>query len=219
MCGRFGVANYEILPKRFDVISEQVMQLTLEPSYNIAPTTTVATVVRHSPNSLELMGWGFMPGWAKDKKGVRELINAKAEGLATSKTFKKAFQFQRCIIPASFFFEWQKGQSGKTPFCIKVKGEEIFGFAGLWFEVEGGHGCVIITTAPNELMEPIHNRMPAILRREDEDRWLDPDQTEPEILVEMLRPYPAGEMEAYPVSTAVNSPRNKSAEIIKPIRS
>jgi putative SOS response-associated peptidase YedK len=217
MCGRFGVANYEILPKRFAVISEQIQQLTLEPSYNIAPTTTVATIVRHSPNSLDLMRWGFMPGWAKDKKGVRELINAKAEGLSTSKTFKKAFQFQRCIIPASFFFEWQKGESGKTPYCIKVKGEEVFGFAGLYFEVDGEHHCVIITTAPNDLMEPIHNRMPAILRREDEDRWLNPDQTEPEILLPMLESFPAELMEAYPVSTAVNSPRNKSAEVIRAV--
>jgi putative SOS response-associated peptidase YedK len=215
VCGRFGVANYEILPQRFDVISEQVKQLTLEPSYNIAPTNIVATIVRHSPNSLELMRWGFMPHWGKDKKGVRELINAKAEGLATSRTFKKAFQFQRCIIPASFFFEWQKGESGKTPYCIKPTGEEVFGFAGLWFEMDSGHSCVIITTAPNSLMEPIHSRMPAILRRADEDRWLDPDETEPENLGEMLRPYPAREMEAYPISTAVNSPRNKGAEIIK----
>ena len=217
MCGRFGVANYEILPKRFDLIGEQVQQLTLEPSYNIAPTTTVATIVRHSPNALELMRWGFMPGWAKEKKGMQELINAKAEGLATSKTFRKAFQFQRCIIPASFFFEWQKGKSGKTPYCITVKDEELFGFAGLWFEGDDGHSCVIITTAPNALMEPIHNRMPAILRREDENRWLDPDQTEPEILGEMLRHYPAAEMEAYAVSTAVNSPRNKGSEIINPV--
>jgi putative SOS response-associated peptidase YedK len=217
MCGRFGLANYEILPKRFDVISEQIQQLTLEPSYNIAPTTTVATIVRHSPNSLELMRWGFLPHWAKDKKGVRELINAKAEGLATSKTFKKAFQFQRCIIPASFFFEWRKGESGKTPYCIKVKGEEVFGFAGLYFEAEGGHSCVIITTAPNELMEPIHNRMPAILGREDEDGWLDPDQSEPEILLPMLESFPAELMEAYPVSPAVNSPRNQSAEVIRPV--
>jgi putative SOS response-associated peptidase YedK len=217
MCGRFGLANYEILPKRFDVISEQIQQLTLEPSYNSAPTTTVATIVRHSPNSLELMRWGFLPHWAKDKKGVRELINAKAEGLATSKTFKKAFQFQRCIIPASFFFEWRKGESGKTPYCIKVKGEEVFGFAGLYFEAEGGHSCVIITTAPNELMEPIHNRMPAILGREDEDGWLDPDQSEPEILLPMLESFPAELMEAYPVSPAVNSPRNQSAEVIRPV--
>jgi putative SOS response-associated peptidase YedK len=215
MCGRFGVANYEKVSERFDGIGEQLKQLTLEPNNNITPTTTVATIIRHSPNSLELMRWGFMPEWAKDKKGMRELINAKAEGLATSKTFKKAFQFQRCIIPASFFFEWQKGESGKTPHCIRVKGEEVFGFAGLYFEVDGGHSCVIITTAPNSLMEPIHNRMPAILRREDEDRWLDPDQTEPEILLPMLESFTAELMEAYPVSTAVNSPRNKGPEIIR----
>ena len=215
MCGRYGFTypSKKYLEERFD-LSEI---FDLDNSYNVAPTQTMPVVERHSPNSLHLRQWGIQPAWSK-----MFLINAQASKLSTSKVWSKAFRESRCIIPASYFYEWKRLDDGKQPFLIRLKNNEMMGFAGLVVTYkdntgEEKEGFVIITTEPNELMEKIHNRMPVILRRSDEEEWLNPDITESEKLEKFLNPYPAQEMEAYPISSQVNSPKNNYPEITNPL--
>jgi putative SOS response-associated peptidase YedK len=219
MCGRYGFESGQPeLMTRFqlETVSEQ-----LPMSFNVAPGMIMPVVISQSPNHLELMAWGFLPRWAKDPNEVPRPINARAETVATSRMFDGAFRSQRCLVPARGFYEWQQTGSGKQPYWIQLQGGELLAFAGLWeaWSDRQGRGLrtyTIITTEPNERMAPIHNRMPAILRREDEALWLNPDETERERLQPLLRPYPASQMEAWPVSRAVNNPQNDSAELIQP---
>lgn len=217
MCGRYGFTygeSREFL-NRWDI---ERYEFDLRDNWNVAPTQEMPVIERHSPNSVHIRKWGYKPGWA-----TMFLINAQAEKLATSKTWSKAFRESRCIIPANYFFEWKKLSDGKQPYLIQLKNHEMFGFAGLLLTYHDENkkeqqGFVIITTTPNKLMEDIHTRMPVILRKEDEDEWLDPDNIEPEKLMKLLNPYPADEMEAYPVSSLVNKPANNFPEIRKPIK-
>jgi putative SOS response-associated peptidase YedK len=221
MCGRYGIQSSEReLLSRFDLekIAEQIPM-----SFNVAPGATMPVVVKQSPNSLELMRWGLVPRWAKDLDHGLKTINARAETVAEKPMYRKLLGSQRCLVPASGFYEWQKTPKGKQPYWIRLQSGELFAFAGLWdtwHDPEGGelHTYTIITCAPNALMEPIHNRMPVILRRDDEEAWLDPDTVESERLLLLLRPYAAAEMEAWPVSRAVNNPRADSPNLTSPIR-
>lgn len=213
MCGRYGFTDPDLFYDRFDI---EVHLAELRDNYNVAPTQEMPVVERHSPNSAHIRYWGFKPGWSP-----KVLINAQAEKLATSKAWSKAFRESRCIVPASYFFEWQRLEEGKQPFLIKLKNEKMFGFAGLLLTYHDENkkeqtGFVIITTTPNKTMEKIHNRMPVILRKEDEDTWLNPDETDPDRLMKLLNPYPDEEMEAFPVSSLVNKPANNFPEITKP---
>jgi putative SOS response-associated peptidase YedK len=180
---------------------------------------TMPVVVSQSPNHLELMEWGLLPRWSKDPKATRRPINARAETVAERLMFRNALRSQRCLVPASGFYEWRQTPSGKQPYWIRLGGGELFAFAGLWESWHDRHGeeirtYTIITTAPNELMVLIHNRMPVILTSEGEELWLNPDETEVDRLLPLLRPYAAREMEAWPVATAVNNPRNDSRELV-----
>lgn len=166
-------------------------------------------VHKNSPQIGEFLPFGFEASW---KPGM-QIFNAKSETVAELRTFSKLFRESRCLIPASFFFEWQKTTEGKQPFCIRLKDEDMFSFAGIYRPDEG---FVIITTKPNSLMEPIHNRMPCILTKKDEDIWLNPDSTEDE-LMPLLEPFPASHMEAYQVSKLVNSASGQGKEVIKPL--
>lgn len=208
MCGRYGT----ISPKDEVEVWERY-QLSNKPeintTYNLAPTMKGFVVHRNSPNIGEYLSFGIEASW---KPGMR-LINAKSETVAELRTFSKMFRETRCLIPASFFFEWQKLEDGKQPFCFKVKGEDLFSFAGIY---KPGEGFVILTTKPNTIMEPIHNRMPCILTQSDEELWLDPE-ARPEKLMELLDPFPANHMEMFAVSDLVNSPRNQNIAVIKPI--
>ncbi len=215
MCGRYGFTDTRDIYNRFDAERED---FDLHENYNVAPTQEMPVVERHSPNSVYIRKWGFKPGWAN-----MFLINAQAEKLATSKTWSKAFRESRCIIPANYFFEWKKLSDGKQPYLIQLKNKELFGFAGLLMTYHDDkkvehQGFVIITTTPNKLMGDIHNRMPVILRKEDEDEWLNPDNVESEKLMKLLNPYPTEDMEAYPVSSLVNKPANNFPEILKPFK-
>jgi len=216
MCGRYGLISSEKeIVDRFDI---QNSDFDLKENYNTAPTQKMPIVERHSPNSLHILTWGFQPGWSP-----KILINAQAEKLAQSNVWKKAFAERRCIVPADYFFEWKRTSDGKQPFLIRLKNKSMMGFAGIVIEHKGKdgkieEGFVIITTAPNGLMESIHNRMPAILRKEDEEEWLNPDNIEPEKLQKMLEPISEKDMEAYEVSSIVNSPKNNSKEIISPLK-
>jgi len=214
MCGRYGLISGEKeISKRFEI---KEFKAEYRKNYNIAPTQKMPIVVRQSPNSIKLEYWGFTLGWSN-----KILINAQAEKLAVSRVWKKAFLESRCIVPADYFFEWKKTTEGKKPYLIRLKNQKLMGFAGLilsYIDDKGKdrQGFVIITTKPNSLMKKIHNRMPVILRIEDEDEWLNPDNSEIELLEKMLLPISSDEMQCYEINTLVNSPKNNSEKILQP---
>jgi len=151
------------------------------------------------------------------------MINAKAETLTEKRTYIKPLSYQRCLIPASGFFEWQKTDQGKVPYLFYIPDRPVFCFAGLYVirkdsEDHELRSFTIITTTPNKLVEPIHDRMPVILSKEEEKIWLNPDFTEADQLLPLLDPYPVSEMEKHEVSTDVNSTRNNSPELIQPLK-
>lgn len=219
MCGRYAVPDPGAIPIRFQGTR---VGYDLMSRYNAAPSENLPVIVNDSEKHVELMRWGLVPSWAKDMRIGYKMINARAETLQEKPTFRKSLSFKRCIIPAGGFFEWKKFGKEKIPYYFFLKNHHMFGFAGLYDEWRDKEGrelktYTIITTEPNKLLEPIHNRMPAILEKQDEDTWLNPDETEPTRLVKLLHPYPAGEMEAYPVSRLVNSPGNDTKEVIEPV--
>jgi putative SOS response-associated peptidase YedK len=188
MCGRYVLADIAALAERFDVTVDPT---TTTPRYNVAPTQSVPVVVKQSPNRLVLMRWGLVPSWSKDGKTDQLLINARAETLAQKRTFSKLLSSQRCLVPASGFYEWQKTGSEKIPHYISLQDESLLAFAGLydrWTDAQGTEifSYTIITTEPNTLMAPIHNRMPAILHRDEEAFWLNPDETEASRLLQRV---------------------------------
>ncbi|MCX7853872.1 MAG: SOS response-associated peptidase [Caldilineales bacterium] len=223
MCGRFTLtASGDELASLFDL--EQAPNL--EPRYNIAPTQPVAVVRLDREGrrrEFTLMRWGLIPSWAKDIHIGNRLINARAETLTEKPAFRTAFRRRRCLIPANGFYEWQKPTAGrKQPYFIGLPDRRPFAFAGLWEHWEGADGsvldsCAIITTAANERVRVLHDRMPVILERTDFGDWLDPTTT-PDRLFHLLRPYPF-EMLIYPVSTLVNAPENDRPECIVPLAS
>ena len=218
MCGRYTLRTpVETLVERFE-INEYPSSIT--PSYNIAPSQGVAAVIaENGKRKLEMLHWGLIPSWAKDPEVGNKMINARAETVAEKPSYRKAFKERRCLILADGFYEWQKTDSGKQPFYIRMEDESPFAFAGLWESWQNGReirSCTIITTSPNEVAAQVHNRMPVILHPEDYEIWLDPDFDEREPLTTLLKPFPAEAMEAYPVSRKVNRPANNDPEVIEP---
>lgn len=221
MCGRFALfALGQEVEDQFGVVLDH----EIAPRYNIAPTQPVAAVrLNNHTGSRELtyFHWGLIPSWAKDPKIGSRMINARSETAAEKPSFRAAFKRRRCLIPASGFYEWQKVGSGKQPTFVQGAEGQLLGLAGLWeiwHSSDGGvlESCTILTTQPNELMTPIHNRMPVIVAPEDYSMWLDPGP-QPEDGLHLMRPYESEMMRAYAVSTVVNSPRNDSAACIEAI--
>jgi putative SOS response-associated peptidase YedK len=221
MCGRFTLTtNLGAIAARFGVARflEEV-----GPRYNIAPTQTVIVVGDDGQRYLTHMKWGLIPSWAKDPAIGNRMINARAETVATKPAFRAALRKRRCLIPADGFYEWQPAGRRKQPVYITLKTREPFSFAGLWEswtapEREEIKTCTIITTEANELLKPIHDRMPVILTPEAETVWLDPTIQAPARLLPLLTSYPADEMEVYPVSPQVNNPAHDSAKCVEPMR-
>jgi putative SOS response-associated peptidase YedK len=216
MCGRYSLVPTESIATRFDI---QQQQLTLTPRYNVAPSQSMPVVVRNSPNRLVEMQWGLIPSWSKEPRAQFSTINARAETITKSPVFRGPFKSRRCLVPASGFYEWQRSEQGKQPFCIRLKDADLFAFAGvydIWHDADGNelYSYTVITTTPNDLVASIHNRMPVILRQEDENLWLD-KEADPARLLALLKAYPADQMEAYPVSRAVNNPANEGAELMR----
>lgn len=220
MCGRFTLtSNMDDLQGRFGF---EARDLVFRPSYNIAPTQLVLAVTNDGQRRAELLRWGLIPFWAKDIKIGYRMINAVGETAATKPAFRAAFKKRRCLILADGFFEWRKDGKEKIPTYIFLKSQEPFAFAGLWETWKSPEGetvksCTILTTKPNEFMEPIHNRMPVILSGETEALWLDPMTEEPDVLQPLIQPAPAELMESRIVSSLVNSPKNNSPECVVPI--
>jgi len=194
----------------------------LQPSFNVAPTDNVAVVLNNGVKQLVAMRWGLVPFWATDPKIASKHINARAETLTVKPAFKDAFKRRRCLVVADGFFEWQKQGATKIPLFIHLEPERPFGFAGLyeiWTPPLGEKlvTCTIITTEPNELVHPIHDRMPVILPKDAEDFWLDAAVQDHTRLLDLLQPYQASAMSAYTVSTLVNSVKNNSPECVEPV--
>jgi putative SOS response-associated peptidase YedK len=220
MCGRYTLHHTtQQIAQRFGV--DQVL-IDVPERYNIAPTQSIAVVTENSPRTLQAMQWGLIPSWAQDPGIGSKMINARAETLAEKPSYKTALVRRRCLIPADGFYEWQKAGAGKQPMRIHKPNDGLFGFAGLWDEWRSPDGtplrtCTIITVAPNALMAPIHNRMPAILRPEDEAAWLNPTTKGVNDLLALLQPYPDAELEAYRVARIVNAPTADRADCIAPV--
>jgi len=196
-----------------------------QPRYNIAPTQPVAVVPNDGKNKLDFFTWGLIPSWAKDPQIGSRMINARAETLTEKPSFRSAYRRRRCLVLADGFYEWKAENQGdrsvKTPMYIRLQSGKPFGLAGLWETWNSPDGsrilsCTIITTSPNSLMQPIHNRMPVIVPDGQISLWLNPGEVEPGDLQSILQPYPSEELVAYSVSRLVNDPANDVAECILP---
>jgi putative SOS response-associated peptidase YedK len=192
-----------------------------EPSYNIAPTQTIPAIRQgaDSRRQFQSLRWGLIPSWSKDMAIGARLINARAETVAEKPSFRSAFRQRRCLIIADGFYEWQRSDGKKQPFYIHLHDRSLFAFAGLWERWQGAEGktiesCTILTTTPNSVMEPIHDRMPVILSPDCYDIWLDCGSTPTQELQALLRPYSATEMAAFPVSNWVNSPSHNDVNCV-----
>jgi putative SOS response-associated peptidase YedK len=221
MCGRF-VRDSSIpeIVKEFDA---EEPPFDMEPSYNVAPTQDIVIVINDGKNRLVQCKWGFIPHWAKDEKMAHKMINARGETIADKPSFRSSFKKQRCLVVADGFYEWRKGEKVKVPLYIRLRSKKPFGFAGLysvWHSPKGQDICTstIITTDSNELVAPIHNRMPVIIPKDARKVWLDPDMQDKGELLKFLAPYDTMAMEAYEVSTKVNSPAYNSEENITPVK-
>jgi len=224
MCGRFArKSTQEVLAEWFDLELEEMPWFA--PTYNAAPQST-QPIVRLGLDSgrreVALLRWGLVPFWAKEPNFGYTTINARAEEAATKPAFREAFKKRRCLVPADAFYEWQRlDPKTKRPFAIALASGEPYAFAGLWEswrrpEGESLETFTILTTDPNELMAPIHNRMPVILEPKNYDRWLDHgDPARPP--VDLLRPYPAEKMRAWPVNDRVGNVRNNDPSLLEPV--
>ena len=207
MCGRFVLSSdADRLADHYGLDTVPVFS----GGYNVAPSAQVPVVRRHSDRELALCHWGFIPHWVKEP--VLKPINARAKTLTNKPYFRDAFKRRRCLVPANGYYEWRAGIGGKQPYFIRMAGAELFSFAGLWSSWRGPDGpvesCVIITTSAKEELADIHDRMPVIIGPEDYDAWLEEGGQD------LLGPC-AGEIEAYPVSSRVNNPRNQGEALIQ----
>lgn len=213
MCGRYSFTKSS-LPVELD------QQENLTPRFNIAPSQDCPIILQSHPEQVNMYQWGFVPHWANDPKIGYKMINARAETVAEKPAFRNAFRYSRCLVLADGFYEWKKTSTGKQPFRIVLQSEEYFYFAGIssiWRSQNGEERTTfsIITTQPNELMEDIHDRMPVILRETDKDLWLS-DQLDSKIHLDLLQPYPADQMKAYPVSPTLGNVKLDHPGLILP---
>lgn len=218
MCGRFGLWLEEGIFHRFNIAD---INVTVPTSYNIAPGMNSFLVTRNSPNKGEIMRWGLVPPWAKDVRIGYKMINARAETITEKPMYKNSFKNKRCLIPFNAFYEWKKEGKEQTPYLFHDKANPYLSFAGLYEVAQDGDGkelksFTIITTKANSSMKGIHERMPVILKPEEEDLWL--DKTTPESkLLELLDGYKSKSFEAYVISNHINSAGNNDSNLIKPV--
>jgi putative SOS response-associated peptidase YedK len=218
MCGRFLlISSPDVLAAYFSVAA----LAKIMPHYNIAPSQVVAAVGldRQGRRDLAMFRWGLVPNWAQDPK--KAVINARSETVANLPTFANSFRQRRCLIPADGFYESKK-QAGKRkqPYCIRLVGDRPFAFAGIWDSWNPSSGgpplftCAILTTRANELVKPIHDRMPVILAPKDYDMWIDRKVQDPAAVKPLLAPYPAEEMHAFPIGPVVSDPKHEGPECL-----
>jgi putative SOS response-associated peptidase YedK len=212
MCGRFTLHSRN----RIKLKSLAALYLPFEARYNIAPSQQIFAIADFGKGiEARMLTWGLIPSWSIDGKGF---INARAETLEEKPSFSESFRFRRCLIPADGFFEWERTGKEKRPFYFQLLDESPFAFAGIWDALSNRPfvvtSCAIITTAANELVGELHDRMPAILKPDSYDVWLDP-KADPGVLEKLLTPFLASKMKSHPVSRAVNTPENDTEELIE----
>jgi putative SOS response-associated peptidase YedK len=217
MCGRYTLSTPAgRLAEEFQ-LDDGAVDLT--PSYNVAPTQQVAAVLEEGgKRRLEMLRWGLVPSWADDPEIGARMINARSETAPEKPSFRRAFRSKRCLVPADGFYEWKREPGGKQPYYFHMEDGRPFAFAGLWesWEKDGVLlSCAILTTRANSVLEGIHDRMPVILPSGAYDAWLDPDADKDQ-LIDLMSPYSGDDLETYPVSRFVNSPRNNDERCIEP---
>jgi putative SOS response-associated peptidase YedK len=220
MCGRYTLTNPEDIAARFGLGAPA--ETRIEPRFNVAPSQGVPVIVaRETGPTLTTMRWGFQPAWMRSDGQRPPPINARSESLLERPMFRSSVAHGRCLIPADGFYEWMvvPGQKTKQPMYIRLKGGPIFAFAGLYVQGKDdvGETCVIVTTAANEVISSIHERMPVILDRSVEMRWLDRDLADGQAALSYLQPVTPDQFEVYPVSSQVSSARNEGPELIEPL--
>ena len=203
MCGRYSLICIDDLGNRFRIFNPT---LGIRSHFNIAPSQVIPVIVKHEKIEMIMMQWGLIPNWVKNPEGTTHPINAKAETLAEKPMFCGLLKTHRCLVPASGFYEWKKEGTRKIPYYIRLSYSPLFAIAGLydvWHDAcnETHLTYTIITTRANEVVAPLHDRMPSILRREDENRWLAGDTLTPDEMQRILHSYPADKMDSYPVSS------------------
>jgi putative SOS response-associated peptidase YedK len=229
MCGRFSLSTE---PTRLAEIFGLSRLPQTRPRFNIAPTQQVLVVLRDTAGrAMRPMRWGLIPPWADDPAIGNRLVNARSETAAAKPAFRHAFRQRRCLLPADAFYEWQKvGPKGKQPYAIRMADDSTFALAGLWerwqpqrpAEPAGPGGtevietCTVLTTTANDLVGPIHDRMPVILDARDWDRWLDVEQTDAAAATALMQPFPAARMKAFRVSKLVNQYQRDDPRCLDP---
>lgn len=213
MCGRFTLRT----PRRFKDIGSDLPAATLVPRYNIAPSQEIlAEIGSEDERRLTAFVWGLVPSWSGEPKGI---INARSETLETKPSFSESFQRRRCLIPADGFYEWKRRGKSKQPYYFQLQDESQFAFAGIWDEWKKDGvsitSCAIVTTAPNELLATIHDRMPVMLTRDAQDQWL--RDSGPDELMKVLKPFPAEAMKSFPVSKQVNHAQIEEPSLVEPV--
>lgn len=219
MCGRFSIATPgPRLVEAFAVVRDGALFDDLAPRYNVAPSQHIPAIrLDAGERAACLLRWGLIPSWAQDEKLGYKMINARAETVAEKPAFRAAFKRRRCLIPATGFYEWRQA-NGKQPYNVRRRDGAPFALAGLWehwaHAGQAIESCTIIVTDANDLMRAIHDRMPVIITPKDYDLWLNPEVGDGERLLPLLIPYPGEDLELYPVSRLVNSPKNDRPELL-----
>ena len=221
MCGRFTLHTPAAqIRESFNLPDLPAREL--KPRYNIAPNQDVA-IIRDTGTGREMVmaRWGLIPGWSKESRTKYSTINARIESVAEKPTYRTPFKRRRCLIPADGFYEWKQDAGNKVPHHIRMQDGKVFAFAGLWDHWEGEdadiESCTIIVMPANEVMQPIHERMPAIIAQQDYDVWLDSSVTDKQEIMQYLNSGPSIQLTAYPVSTRVNSAKNNDEGCIRPV--
>lgn len=218
MCGRFTIAVTIGLYERFCVTNQRY---DIIPRWNVAPAEEVPVVTARGgeePRELMMMQWGLVPAWAR-LPAFHPLINARAESLAEKPVFRNLLRTRRCLVPATGFFEWEHEGKKRVPWYIRKRDRSLFAFAGLYDirdEENSPASFTIITTAPNALVKPLHNRMPVIISADRENDWLAGVSIDPARVKEYFLPYPEEELEAYRVSSRVNATGAEGPDLIQP---
>jgi putative SOS response-associated peptidase YedK len=223
MCGRYRLSRRKQLVEEY--FASRSGDEDWGPRYNIAPSQPVPIIRQHPTQSvreLSLVRWGLIPSWAKDPSAAARMINARSETAAKKPAFRDSLKSRRCLIPADGFYEWSRTGKAKQPYCFEVDGGELFAFAGIWDRWQGPSGstletCSILTATANAVASAIHDRMPVILDPASYDLWLDPGMTDAGAASQLLKPYDAGLMRCYPVSTRVNRVANDDEACSAPI--
>ena len=223
MCGRYRLSRRkQVVEEYFEAASGEE---EWAPRYNIAPTQPVP-VIRQDPKEpaprLSLVRWGLIPSWAKDSSAAARMINARSETAATKPAFRDALKSRRCLVPADGFYEWQRAGKSKQPYCFEVDDGQLFAFAGIWDHWKDASGNAvetgsILTTTPNAVTSPIHDRMPVILDPDGYGLWLDPGMKDVSVASELLKPYDARLMRCYPISARINHTVNDDEECSAPV--